>query len=58
VWQEATELRNRAYSEFLNKTVVERMIALGDIIAEHATPWTKYYPSAAEDFSPLWYEKY
>ncbi len=58
VWQEAVELRNAARQEFLNKTTIERMVELGDIVAEHGTPWTKYYPSTAEEVGELWYEKY
>lgn len=58
VWQEAVELRNVAQQDFLLKTTIERMVELGDIVAEYGTPWTKYYPSTADDVGELWYEKY
>ena len=58
VWQEAAELRNAAHDDFLHKTATERMVELGDIIAEHGTPWTKYYPSAADDVGQTWYANY
>ena len=58
VWQEAAELRNAAHEEFLQKTAIERMVDLGDIIAEYGTPWTKYYPSAADDVGQTWYANY
>ncbi len=58
VWQEAAELRNKAHDDFLSKTAIDRMVQLGDIIAEHATPWTKYYPSAEDDIGEQWYRKY
>lgn len=58
VWQEAVDLRNDAHDEFLNKTAVERMVDLGDIVSEHGTPWTKYYPGTADEIGELWYEKY
>ncbi len=58
VWQEAVEMHNNARNEFLQKTAIERMVDLGDIVAEHSTPWTKYYPSTADDVSEGWYERY
>ncbi len=58
VWQEAVELRNAAHDEFLQKTAIERMVELGDIAAEFGTPWTKYYPGAADEVGELWYESY
>lgn len=58
VWQEVVELRNTEHEAFLHKTAVERMVELGDIVAEYATPWTKQYPSAAEDVGEQWYEQY
>lgn len=58
VWQEATDLRNTAHEEFLHKTAVDRMVELGDLIAEYGTPWTKYYPSAADDVGQNWYANY
>lgn len=58
VWQEATELRNAAHDDFLNKTAIDRMVELGDLIAEHASPWTKHYPSAADEVGEFWYQKY
>lgn len=58
VWQEAAELRNAAHEEFLQKTAIERMVELGDIISEYGTPWTKYYPSTADDVGQSWYANY
>jgi len=58
VWQEATELRNKAHEDFLHKTAIERMVQLSDIIAEYASPWTKYYPSAIDDVGEGWYRTY
>ena len=58
VWQEATELRNKAHDDFLHKTAIERMVQLGDLIAEHAAPWTKYYPAAPDDVGEGWYRPY
>jgi tagatose-1,6-bisphosphate aldolase len=58
VWQEATELHNKAHQDFLTKTAVERMVALGDIISEHATPWRKYYPEAGDEVGEGWYRGY
>jgi tagatose-1,6-bisphosphate aldolase len=58
VWQEATELRNKAHDDFLTKTAVERMVELGDIISEHAMPWRKYYPGAGEEIGEGWYRSY
>jgi tagatose-1,6-bisphosphate aldolase len=58
VWQEATELRNKAHDDFLQKTAIDRMVELGDLIAEYGTPWLKYHPNPAEDVGENWYEKY
>lgn len=58
VWQEAAELRHKAHEDFLHKTAIDRIVQLGDIIAEHATPWTKYYPSAEEDVGEQWFRNY
>lgn len=58
VWKEATELRNKAHDEFLTKTAIERMVELGDLITEYATPWAKYHPSPADSVGDSWYEKY
>lgn len=58
VWQEVVDLRNAEHEAFLQKTAVERMVELGDIVAEHAAPWTKHYPGMAEDVGELWYEQY
>jgi len=58
VWQEAVELHNATRQEFLHKTTIERMVELGDIVAEHGTPWTKYYPGTADEVGEQWYEKY
>ncbi|CUS05714.1 putative tagatose 1,6-diphosphate aldolase [Candidatus Promineifilum breve] len=58
VWQEAAELRNKAHDDFLSKTAIDRMVQLGDLIAEHATPWTKYYASAEDDIGEHWFRKY
>ncbi len=58
VWQEATELRNKAHDDFLQKTAIDRMVELGDLIAEYGTPWLKYHPNAADDVGENWYEKY
>ena len=33
-------------------------LELSDIIAEHAMPWTRYFPSPVEDISESWYEQY
>lgn len=58
VWKEATELRNKAHDDFLGKTAIDRMVELGDLIAEYGTPWTKYHPNPAEDMGEEWYAKY
>ncbi len=58
VWQEAAELHNQAHDEFLAKTAVDRLVELGDLIAEYGTPWTKYHPSPGDDVGEFWYEKY
>lgn len=58
VWKEATELRNKAHDDFLERTVVDRMVELGDLIAEYGTPWTKYHPNQADEVGENWYEKY
>lgn len=58
VWQEATELRNKAHDDFLQKTAIERLVDLGDLIAEYGTPWTKYYPGTVEEVGENWYAKY
>lgn len=58
VWQEATELRNKAHDDFLAKTAVERMIELGDLIAEYGTPWTKYHPNPADEVGEGWFARY
>lgn len=58
VWQEATDRRDGSLAEFLENTAVDRMVELSDIIAEHAMPWTRYFPSPVEDISESWYEQY
>jgi tagatose-1,6-bisphosphate aldolase len=58
VWSEAIDRRNNAITEFLNKTAVERMVELGDIVAEHSVPWTKYYSSVPDDIGENWYARY
>lgn len=58
VWLEAVALRGDEQIEFLNKTAVERMVELGDIIAEYATSWTEYYQSGLSDIPAGWYESY
>lgn len=42
VWKEAADLEGDARAEFLAMTARERMVGLGNIIAEHAQPWTAY----------------
>ncbi len=58
VWQEAVELRGDARADFLNKQAVDRMVELGEIIAEHGTPFTRFYASSATDVGETWYESY
>ncbi|RIK15043.1 MAG: hypothetical protein DCC51_15165 [Anaerolineae bacterium] len=58
VWQEATELRNKAHDDFLQKTAIERLVDLGDLIAEYGTPWSKYYPGTVEEVGENWYARY
>ena len=58
VWQEATELRNKAHDDFLSKTAVDRMVELGDLISEYGTPWTKYITNGGDEIGENWYEKY
>ncbi len=58
VWQEAVELRGDARADFLNKQAVDRMVELGEIIAERGTPFTRFYASSATDVGETWYESY
>ncbi len=58
VWKEATELRNKAHEEFLHKTAVERLVELGDLIAEYGTPWTKYLTNGGYEVGEDWFEKF
>ena len=58
VWQEAVELRNSEQSDFLYKAAVDRMVELGDIIAEYGTPFTQYYTPSADAVGETWYSEY
>lgn len=58
VWREAIDRRNNSVDEFLNKTAVDRMVELGDIVSEYSVPWTKYYSSVTDDIGENWYAKY
>lgn len=58
VWQEAVELRGDAQADFLYKSAVDRMVELSDIIAEHATPFTQFYPSSTTAVGETWYKDY
>lgn len=58
VWQEAVELRNSEQSDFLYKSAVDRMVELGDIIAEYGTPFTQYYTTSADTVGETWYSEY
>ncbi len=58
VWEEAVTLRGDDQLEFLQKAAIDRLVDLGDIISEYATPWTDYYSSAATDIAADWYETY
>lgn len=58
VWGEAAELRGEAALDFLNKTAVDRLVELGDIVAEYGAPWTQRYPASAHDVGESWYESY
>jgi len=58
VWQEAVELRNSEQSDFLYKLAVDRMVELGDIIAEYGTPYTQYYTTAPDAVGETWYSAY
>jgi tagatose-1,6-bisphosphate aldolase len=58
VWREAIDRRNNSVDEFLNKTAVDRMVELGDIVSEYSVPWTKYYSSVTDDVGENWYAKY
>jgi tagatose-1,6-bisphosphate aldolase len=58
VWREAIDRRNNAQEEFLYKTAVDRMVELGDIVAEHSVPWTKYYASISDTVGENWFVKY
>ena len=58
VWQEAVELRNSEQSDFLYKGAVDRMVELGDIIAEYGTSYTQYYTTATDTVGETWYSEY
>ncbi|MEZ4519860.1 MAG: tagatose 1,6-diphosphate aldolase [Chloroflexota bacterium] len=58
VWWEAVELRGDAQMDFLYKTAIDRIVALGDVISEYGTPWTDYYSSSITDIPVDWYESY
>ncbi len=58
VWQEAVELRGDAQADFLSKGAVDRMVELSDIISEFGTPFTQYYPPAADTVGETWYQSY
>jgi tagatose 1,6-diphosphate aldolase len=56
VWKEAADLESEARLGFLNGVAGERLDRLGDIIAEHARPWTGFgtFPLVEEG----WYHDY
>ncbi len=56
VWKEAAELEGGDRELFLSTTATKRMLRLGNLIAEHGTPWTDFYsPSLIEKG---WYQQY
>lgn len=58
VWQEAVALRGDQQLDFVHKTAVSRLVELGDLIVEHATPWTDIHQSSPADIPADWYENY
>ncbi len=56
VWKEASTLEGAARSRFLNTTARKRLDRLGEIIAEHAQPWTSFGLISAVDEG--WYHGY
>jgi tagatose-1,6-bisphosphate aldolase len=58
VWQEAVDAREAARDSFLMGTGIDRMVQLGDVIAEHGTPWGERHPRKVGDIGEEWYIEY